>query len=80
MIMLFDVNLAKTAQNEYEMRVQEHRTLRAIARIRREKEGDHPLSLAFHQVVTWLQSNLKLTNTQRPATPLTNPHAPCLDC
>jgi hypothetical protein len=80
MIMLFDMNLAKTAQNEYEMRVQEHRMLRAIARIRREKQGDPPLSLAYHQVVNWLQSNLKLTNTQRPANPITNPQTPCLDC
>lgn len=78
--MLFDVNLAKTAHNEYEMRVQAHRTGQAIARIRRERQGAHPLTLAYRQVVNWLQSNLNLADAHRSTNPATNPQTPCLDC
>ncbi|RIK43380.1 MAG: hypothetical protein DCC55_05850 [Chloroflexi bacterium] len=78
--MLFDVNLAKTVHNEYEMRLQEHRMLRAVARIRRERQGAHPFTLAYRRVVNWLQSNLNLADAQRSATPVTNPQTPCLDC
>jgi hypothetical protein len=78
--MSLDLNMAKIAHFEYEMRIQEHRTLRTIARIRREKRGPHPVSLVYHQIVNWLQSSLKFATAQQPATPITNPQTPCLDC
>jgi hypothetical protein len=80
MIMSLDLNMAKIAHFEYEMRIQEHRKLRTIAHIRREKQGLHPVSRVYHQIVSWLQSNLKFSTAQRPATPVTNPQTPCLDC